>query len=304
MSLIQITASAKQPKPEWLKIRPPVSLAPMQQIKNVLRKHGLVTVCEEAHCPNMSECWAKESTATFMVMGDTCTRACKFCQIKTHYPGKPLDAEEPHKLAMAIAEMKLTYAVVTSVNRDDLNDQGAGHFAACIREIKEQHPSCLVEVLIPDFRGNTHLVRQIVEAKPDVIAHNIETTRSLTPKVRDPRAKYDQSLAVLKAIKEMNPQIHTKSSIMLGLGETEEDVIQAMKDLRTAGVSIFTLGQYLRPSDWHLPVAAYVHPSVFEQYKKIGEELGFAFVASGPFVRSSYRAGELFIEKILRREKE
>lgn len=301
MELLQIERGdqRKLPKPDWLRIRAPSSLDSFQNIKHILRKHGLVTVCEEAHCPNMGECWANESTATFMVMGDTCTRACKFCQVKTHYPGKPLDADEPRKLAKAIAEIGLDYAVVTSVNRDDLKDQGASHFAACIREIKRQHPDCLVEVLIPDFRGDRDCVRLIVDAKPDVVAHNIETTRALTPKVRDPRARYDQSLGVLKAIKEMNPAIYTKSSIMLGLGEHEDDVVQAMKDLRAVGVSIFTLGQYLRPSDWHLPVVEYVHPNVFTRYKKRGETLGFAFVAAGPFVRSSYRAGELFVRHVL-----
>lgn len=274
------------------------SINNFQKIRQALRSRGLVTVCEEAHCPNISECWANESTATFMVMGDTCTRACKFCNVKTHYPGKPLDPDEPRKLAEAIAEMELDYAVVTSVNRDDLKDQGAGHFAACITEIKRQHLECLVEVLIPDFRGNLDLVHQIVDAKPDVMAHNIETTRALTPKVRDPRAKYDQSLQVLKAIKEINPAIFTKSSIMLGLGEHDDDVVQAMKDLRAIGVDIFTLGQYLRPSDWHLPVVEYVRPEKFEQFKKIGEQLGFAFVAAGPLVRSSYKAGELFVKHL------
>jgi len=305
MELLQISQRGerrKPSKPDWLRIRAPSSsssLASFQKIKHVLRARGLVTVCEEAHCPNMAECWANESTATFMVMGDTCTRACKFCNVKTHYPGKPLDPDEPRKLAEAIAEIGLDYAVVTSVNRDDLKDQGAGHFAACIREIKRQHPDCLVEVLIPDFRGSRECVQQIIDAKPDVIAHNIETTRVLTPNVRDPRAKYDQSLAVLKAIKGMDPRIFTKSSIMVGLGETDEDVMQTMNDLRAVGVSIFTIGQYLRPSDRHLPVVEYVHPSVFEKYKHIGEELGFAFVAAGPFVRSSYRAGELFVKHIL-----
>ena len=261
-------------KPEWLKIRVPTGLADFQRIKQAMRKRGLVTVCEEAHCPNMGECWQHESTATFMVMGDTCTRACKFCNIKTHFPGKPLDPEEPRKLAEAIAEMGLDYAVITSVDRDDLKDQGAGHFAGCIAEIKRQHPSCHVEALIPDFGRDA--LKLVVDAKPDVIAHNIETTRALTPTVRDPRAKYERSLAVLRMVKEMDKEVYTKSSIMLGLGEKEEDVMEAMDDLRAAGVDILTVGQYLRPGGWNLPVVEYVRPEVFERYRSMGEEKGFA----------------------------
>jgi len=300
MDLIQIKEKEERlPKPEWLKIRAPSRLESYEKIKKAMRSRGLVTVCEESHCPNIPECWANEGTATFMVMGDTCTRACKFCNIKTAYPAKPLDPDEPRKLAEAIAEIGLDYAVVTSVDRDDLPDQGAGHFAACIREIKKQHPDCLVEVLIPDFRGDKTCIKQIVDAKPDVTAHNIETTRVLTPNIRDPRAKYDQSLDVLQAIKKMNPKIFTKSAIMLGLGEKEEDVIQAMKDLRAIDVDIFTIGQYLQPSQKHIKLVEYVHPDMFLHFKTVGEKLGFAFVASGPFVRSSYKAGELFVKNIL-----
>jgi lipoic acid synthetase len=285
-------------KPEWLKIRLH-SGERFDKIKTALRKRNLYTVCEESHCPNIPDCWANEGTATFLLMGDVCTRACKFCHIKTAYPAKPLDQEEPKKLAEAIAEMELDYAVLTSVNRDDLPDGGAAHFAACIREIKKQHPDTLVEVLTPDFKGNRESIKTVVEAGPAVFAHNVETVRELQRKVRDPRANFDQSIFVLKLVKELSPNIITKSSIMLGVGETEEQVIAAMDELRTAGVQILTMGQYLRPSSWHLPVAEYVHPDKFNKLKAIAESKGFLFVAAGPFVRSSYRAGELFIKHVL-----
>lgn len=271
------------------------------KIKSALKKRGLVTVCEEASCPNMSECWDKEGTATFMVLGDTCTRACKFCHIKTAYPAKPVDPDEPRKLAEAIAEMELDYAVITSVDRDDLPDEGAGHFAECIRAIKKAHPKTYVEVLIPDFKGKKELIQKIIDAKPDVIAHNIETIERLQRPIRDPRANYWQSIGVLKYVKEQAPHIYTKSAIMLGLGEAEEEVVKAMQDLRDNDVDIFTIGQYLRPSPKHYPLKEYVHPDMFKDLKKKGEELGFLFVASGPFVRSSYRAGELFMKALLDR---
>ncbi len=285
-------------KPEWLKIKL-YSGEKFDKIKNALRKRNLYTVCEESHCPNIPECWANEGTATFLLMGDVCTRACKFCHIKTAYPAKPLDAKEPVKLAEAIAEMGLDYTVLTSVTRDDLPDGGAAHFALCIKEIKKRHPNALVEVLTPDFKGNKDAIKTVVEAGPDVYAHNIETVRDLQRKVRDPRANMDQSLFVLKHVKELNPNIITKSSIMLGIGETEEQVISAMDELRSAGVQILTMGQYLRPSSWHLTVAEYVHPDKFNRLKGIAESKGFLFVAAGPFVRSSYRAGELFIKHAL-----
>ena len=289
-------------KPQWLKI-PLHTTDEFLGIKQTLNKHKLHTVCEEAHCPNISECW-NGGTATFMVMGDTCTRGCKFCAIKTAFPAPPLDPDEPKKLAAAIAEVGMfDYVVVTSVDRDDLKDQGASHFASCIREIKKAHPGIIVEVLIPDFRGKDELINIIVEAKPDVIAHNIETVCRLQKTVRDPRANYLQSLHVLDVVKKLNPSIYTKSSIMLGLGEQDDEVLQAMDDLRTIGVDIFTLGQYLRPSDWHLKVEEYVHPDKFSYFKEQGEHRGFAFVASGPFVRSSYRAGELFLKNIIIKER-
>lgn len=248
----------------------------------------------------MSECWSG-GTATFMVMGDTCTRACKFCAVKTGYPASPLDENEPEKLANLVKEWKLDYIVITSVDRDDLKDQGAGHFAKCITEIKKVNKDIIIEVLIPDFRGNADCIKTIVEAGPDVIAHNIETVERLQKKIRDPRANYQQSLFVLDYAKKLNGKIFTKSSIILGLGEKEEEIIQCMVDLREINVDILTLGQYLRPSSWHLDVQEYVKPETFDLLQKRAEELGFLYCAAGPFVRSSYRAGELFIKNMLRR---
>ena len=289
-------------KPEWLKIKLTTN-DNFADIKTTLKKHQLHTVCEEAHCPNISECW-NTGTATFMLMGDTCTRGCKFCAVKTGNPMKKLDAEEPKKLAQALAEIKLfDYVVLTSVNRDDLVDGGSSHFAECIKEIKKAYPNIIVEVLIPDFKGDVEALKKIIEAKPEVIAHNIETIERLQKKVRDPRANYKQSLCVLENVKKMNPKIYTKSSIMLGLGETDEEVIQSMKDLRAIGVQILTLGQYLRPTDWHIPISSFVEPSKFEYFKQKGLELGFLFLAAGPFVRSSYKAGELFMKNIISKNK-
>jgi len=286
-------------KPDWLRILPPTT-EKFQDIKLVLREHKLHTVCEEAHCPNMSECWSG-GTATFMVMGDKCTRACKFCAVKTGYPAGPLDLQEPENLAKAVAKMNLDYVVITSVDRDDLFDQGAGHFAACVREIMERSPEIIIEVLIPDFRGNTSLLDIIIEAGPHVIAHNVETVERLQSKARDPRANYAQSLSVLEYAKKVNPKIYTKSSIMLGMGELNEEVIETMKDLRAIGADVLTIGQYLRPSSWHLAVEEFVPPEKFEWFKEEAEKLGFLYVVSGPFVRSSYRAGELFVKNILHR---
>ena len=284
-------------KPEWLKIRPP-SGEKYLMIKGLKEGLELHTVCEEAHCPNIYECWGG-GTATFMVMGDLCTRHCRFCAVKSGRPNGYLDPLEPVKLAYAIRRMNLRYVVVTSVDRDDLEDGGVSHFAACIREIRRLNPSIYIEVLIPDFRGDVEALKRVVEARPHVVAHNIETVRRLTPAVRDPRAGYDQSLAVLENIKKLDRGIYTKSSIMVGLGETKEEVVSAMEDLRRVGVDFLTIGQYLQPSKGHIPVKEYVHPDVFEEYRLIGESLGFKYVASGPLVRSSYKAGEYFIVKNL-----
>lgn len=285
-------------KPPWLKIRPPAEKFP--QVKETLRRLNLVTVCEEAHCPNIPECWSS-GTATFMVLGDTCTRGCRFCSIAHARAGRPIDPEEPKKLAQAVKEWGLDYVVITSVDRDDLPDQGAAHFAACIREIKKQHPSIIVEVLIPDFRGSEECIRMIIAAGPEVIAHNIETVSSLQRKVRDIRAGYEQSIGVLRAVKRLSPATYTKSSIMLGFGEKDDEVIEALRELRAAGVDIVTLGQYLRPSPRHIALQEYVHPEKFDYFRQLAEQLGFLYCAAGPFVRSSYRAGELFMKGLLRR---
>ena len=273
------------------------------EIKNSLNKHRLHTVCESAHCPNISECW-NTGTATFMLMGDTCTRGCKFCAVKTGNPMKQLDADEPRKLAQALSEIKLfDYVVLTSVNRDDLEDGGSAHFADCINEIKRAYPSIIVEVLVPDFRGNIGALRKIVNAKPEIIAHNIETVERLQRKIRDIRANYNQSLSVLENVKKMNPGIYTKSSIMLGLGEEDEEIVQSMRDLRAISVDILTVGQYLRPTNWHIAVNNYIKPEKFEYFKQKALELGFLFCASGPFVRSSYKAGEMFVKNIVKKNK-
>ncbi len=282
-----------EPKPSWLTVNPPGGQN-YQDLKQLFGNLNLHTVCEEAHCPNVHECWGG-GTATLMLMGDVCSRACRFCMVS---PGKPqgtLDEMEPENVAFALSQMGLTYVVLTSVDRDDLPDGGASHFARTIRLVKERNPNILVEVLIPDFQGDLDDLKRVVEARPDVIAHNIETTISLTPTVRDPRAHYWQSLSVLRNVKKLDPRIYTKSSIMVGLGETEEEVTQAMVHLRKADVDFLTVGQYLRPSLRHLKVVEYVIPAQFSRYKAIGEGLGFRYVASGPLVRSSYRAGEFYL---------
>ncbi|HLC59967.1 MAG TPA: lipoyl synthase [Candidatus Nanoarchaeia archaeon] len=286
-------------KPEWLKIKF-VQNDNFSGIKETLNKHRLHTVCESAHCPNISECWSG-GTATFMLMGDVCTRGCKFCAVKTGNPRKELDKDEPRKLAEAIAEIKLfDYVVLTSVNRDDLDDGGSGHFAECITEVKKEYPKIIIEVLIPDFKGDIDSLKKIIDANPEVIAHNIETVERLQKKVRDPRANYRQSLSVLENIKKLNPKIYSKSAIMLGFGETDEEIIQAMEDLRTVDCDILTIGQYLRPSDWHLPINNFVPPEKFKYFEQKALELGFLYCASGPFVRSSYKAGELFMKNVIR----
>jgi len=285
-------------KPDWLRVRPPSGEA-YAHLKTLFRSLDLHTVCEEAHCPNVWECWGG-GTATIMLMGDTCTRGCRFCAVTSGNPRGILDQDEPRKVADALAEMDLTYVVLTSVDRDDLPDGGAGHFAKTVREIKSRRPEMLIEALIPDFRGNLDDVRTVVEAGVDVLDHNVETVKRLQSEVRDPRANYAQSLNVLRGAKSMRSRLFTKSSLMLGLGETREEVVEALHDLREAGVDIVTLGQYLRPSNWHLAVQQYVPPETFDELREIGEAMGFAYVAAGPLVRSSYRAGEFFLEKVIR----
>jgi len=285
-------------KPEWLKIRPPGGES-YTRIKGLLRERGLHTVCEEAHCPNVSECWAS-GTATFMLGGDTCTRACRFCAVKTARIPPPLDPKEPHHVAESIAALQLKYVVLTSVDRDDLKDGGANHFAETIREIKRLDPSIAVEALVPDFRGDTEAVKIIVDSGLDVYAHNIETVKRLQYRVRDPRAAYEQSLGTLRFAKEYaranGRELYTKSAVMLGLGETDAELSEAFDDLRTYDVDVLTLGQYLRPSLSHLPVERFPTPDDFIRYGKEAESKGFLYVASGPMVRSSYKAAELFLK--------
>ncbi len=288
------------PKPDWLKIRPPGGENYLK-IKGLLRELKLHTVCEEAACPNVSECWGG-GTATVMLMGDTCTRGCKFCHVKTGNPRGVLDAAEPENVSSAIAELGLTYVVLTSVDRDDLPDGGGDHIGRTVEAIKIKRAETLVEILVPDFRGDLEAVRRVVDSGPDVFAHNIETVARLQKAVRDGRCSYAQSLDVLRFAKTHRPSVVTKSSIMLGLGETKEEVAQAMDDLRAVGVEILTIGQYLRPSSWHIAVNEYVPPALFKEYERMGLEKGFLCVPSGPLVRSSYRAGEKFLEGLLRKK--
>ena len=279
-------------KPSWLRVSVPGGERYLR-VKDTLKTLRLHTVCQEAHCPNVAECWGG-GTATVMLMGDVCTRGCRFCHVKTAAHPPPLDPDEPRHLAEAVRELGLDYIVVTSVDRDDLPDGGAGHFADAIRRLKEI-PGLLVEVLTPDFRGDAAAVRTVGEAAPDVFANNLETVRRLTPVVRDARATFDQTLGVLSQMKREFPGVVTKSSIMVGLGESESEVEDAARELRDAGVEILTFGQYLRPSAWHLPVVEFVTPEKFDAYRAMGERMGFRYVASGPLVRSSYRAAELFL---------
>lgn len=293
---------SKTAKPHWLKIRPP-SGENYLELKKLLRDLNLYTVCEEARCPNVAECWGG-GTATFMLMGDTCTRGCKFCAVKTGNPRGKIDEQEPKKVAYAISKLGLRYVVITSVDRDDLPDHGSGHFAETISNLKIHDPELMIEVLTPDFLGNKEWISKIVRASPDVYAHNIETVERLTPKVRDRRATYAQSLSVLKMAKEINPHCYTKSSIMLGLGETDDEIQKTLEDLSSVGCNVVTFGQYLQPTARHLKVHSYITPEKFEMWKKISEDMGFLYAASGPLVRSSYRAGEFFMEGIIKKQRQ
>ncbi len=279
-------------KPRWLRV-PMAGGERYQRVRDTLQRLKLHTVCAEAHCPNVGECWSG-GTATVMLMGDVCTRGCRFCQVKTAARPPALDPDEPRHLAEAVGALGLDYIVVTSVDRDDLPDGGAAHFAEAIRRLKAID-GLLVEVLTPDFAGDLAAVEVVGRAAPDVFANNLETVRRLTPVVRDARAGYQQTLDVLAHMKRTFPGVVTKSSLMVGLSETEAEVEEAMRDLRAHGVEILTFGQYLRPSAWHLPVAEWISPERFEALRRRGLELGFRYVASGPLVRSSYRAAELFL---------
>lgn len=316
------------PKPSWLKIRPPSSNK-YSNIKALLKQKKLYTVCSEANCPNITECWSS-GTATFMILGDTCTRACRFCNVKSGNPGGKIDANEPQNIVEAIKIMNLDYVVITCVTRDDLKDGGAAHFAKCIKAIKDYNPKILVEVLISDLAGNHEALKTIIEAKPDVLAHNMETVERLQSVIRDARANYQRSLKILEEAKKItcasqkisrlqteiihdsqentshknaksararsHPSPLTKTSLMLGLGETQEEVLKAMQDLREIGTDIVTFGQYLQPSPFHFPIKEYITPEQFKKYENMAKKLGFLFCASGPLVRSSYKAGEYFLK--------
>lgn len=293
--------SSTDRKPRWLKVPLPGGEG-YTRLKQLTSELGLNTVCEEARCPNIGECWRGENaTMTLMVLGDECTRRCRFCAVKTVDRAAPPDLDEPGNVARAVAAMKLAYVVITSVDRDDLADGGAGHYASCIQEIRAAAPETVVETLIPDYRGSD--LATLMEGAPDVLSHNVEVVAHLQRKIRDPRCSFDRSLETLARAKELRPRTFTKSSLMLGFGETHEQVVESLERLRAASVDFLTLGQYLRPSKNHAPVAEYVTPERFEQLRVLGEELGFAYVASGPLVRSSYRAGEFFALRLVREQR-
>ncbi len=274
--------------PEWLTIKLPKRQG-IEEVEGLMRRAGLVTVCEEARCPNLGECWSKK-TATFMILGDTCTRACRFCAVKTG-KGGALDADEPRRVAESAALLGLKHTVVTSVNRDELPDGGSHHFAETISWLRRLLPETIIEVLTPDFLGNKANIQTVVDAKPHVYNHNIETVPRLYRRVR-PQARYARSLQLLQYVKAADPDIYTKSGLMVGLGETKEEVVALLEDLKAYDVDAVTIGQYLKPGKNYLDVVEYVHPDVFAEYKEIGEAMGFMFVASGPFIRSSYNAKE------------
>ena len=278
-------------KPPWLRVRIGGGAA-YEAVKNTVRKNNLATVCEESHCPNIGECW-NHGTATIMLMGSVCTRACRFCAVDTGNPNGWLDPDEPIHAARSVQLMGLRYVVLTSVDRDDLADGGAGHYASCIRAIKSLNPHTAVEALTPDFAGQLDAVETVVTSGLEVFAQNLETVRRLTYEVRDPRAGYAQTLSVLEHAKRCGDGILTKSSLMLGLGESDDEIRASMEDLRSHEVDVLTLGQYLRPTLNHLPVSRWVHPDEFDQYRQWGLALGFTEVASGPLVRSSYRADRI-----------
>ena len=296
MSTTTNILSAK--KPPWLKVPFPGGER-YSWIKKRAANLNLSTVCEEANCPNIGECW-NGGTATFMLMGDTCTRGCRFCSVKSANNPGALDPEEPKKLAETVKNLALKYVVLTTVDRDDLPDQGASHIARCIRSTQRACPEMLIEMLMPDFQGKIELVQQVINARPAVLAHNLETVRSLTDRVRDSRASYDQSLDVLRYLKQQCPDGYTKSSLMLGVGESRTETMQAMKDLRDVGVDFLTIGQYLQPSKKHLKVEKFMHPDEFDELALQGDKMGFEYVASGPLVRSSYKAAEFYIERKIR----
>ncbi|KYF60650.1 lipoyl synthase [Sorangium cellulosum] len=302
------------PKPEWLKVRAPGGDT-YHHLKETFRKLDLHTVCEEARCPNVGECW-REGTATVMLLGDVCTRGCRFCAVTTGDPRGAVDVREPEHVARAIARLSLQYVVMTMVNRDDLLDGGADHVARTVSRLHALRPDLLIETLVGDFQGHMSGVDTVVDAGPDVFAHNVEVVRRITRVIRDVRSSYDQSLAVLRRAKERQrrlaadaaergapaPRRLTKSSIMVGIGETDDEVLEALRDLRAAGVDIVTLGQYLRPSPKHAPVQRFVEPATFAAYERAALEMGFLYAASAPLVRSSYKAAEVFVRSLIDRD--
>jgi lipoic acid synthetase len=278
--------------PDWIRVRAPFG-EEYARLKSLVRTLDLHTVCEEAMCPNVGECWGA-GTLTIMILGDVCTRACRFCAVTTGSPRGVVDVDEPRRVAEAIAALDLNYVVITSVDRDDLPDGGARIFAQTVREIKTRTPRTIVEVLTPDFQGDVESMSHIVKAGPEVVAQNIETVRRLTYTVRDRRAGYDQTLDILRGVKRIDPTRRTKSAILLGFGETTEEVIETMRDLRSADVDLLSIGQYLRPTDRrrHYPLVEYIHPDTFQYLKEQGMQMGYTYIASGPLVRSSYKAYE------------
>lgn len=285
-------STIKLKKPDWIRVKAPVGFK-YDATHDIVRKHGLNTVCEEAACPNIAECWAKKH-ATFMILGSVCTRACRFCNVKTGLPDL-LDPHEPEKLARAIQELRLSHVVITSVDRDDLPDGGATHFAHCIKAVRTSSPISTIEVLTPDFLKKAGAAEIIAEAAPDVFNHNMETVPSLYKSIR-PGARYFNSLYLLHRIRELNPNIFTKSGMMVGLGETKEEILQVMDDLRAANVDFLTIGQYLQPTPQHAEVARFVTPDEFEYYARAARVKGFTMVSSSPLTRSSYHAGEDFAQ--------
>jgi len=287
---IAVAPSARLPKPEWIRVRAATEGSRFHEIKQILREKALHTVCEEASCPNIGECFGK-GTATFMILGDLCTRRCPFCDV-AHGRPLPPDPEEPEHLAQTIAALKLSYVVVTSVDRDDLRDGGAAHFVACIRAVRARSPSTRIEVLVPDFRGRLERALEVLDAAlPDVMNHNLETVPRLYRKAR-PGGNYPHSLKLLKDFKARHPRIPTKSGLMVGLGETDGEILEVMRDLRAHDVDMLTVGQYLQPSPHHLGVERYVHPDVFAMFEREAAKLGFTHAAVGPMVRSSYHADQ------------
>lgn len=290
MSEARSVAKPRQPKPPWLKVRAPGGER-YTELKRTLRSLDLYTVCEEARCPNVAECWAA-GTATVMLLGHTCTRGCRFCAVTTGNPRGAFDPREPEHVARAIARLGLDYVVLTMVDRDDLFDGGASHMARAVQELRATLPTLLIETLVGDFAGRRRDIDVLLEAAPDVFAHNIEVVRRLTRTIRDQRCDYDRSLSVLSRSKELYPERLVKSSIMVGIGERDEEVLDTLRDLRAAGADIVTLGQYLQPTPKHAPVERFVTPERFDEYREAATGLGFAYVASGPLVRSSYHADQ------------